>query len=231
MDLTIDSELAGCGLIRLGAFHPAPGDGVPGPAGDRPQTASLILAGNAGPAMWRVFAGQRRREDDPDPLDRWSRRTLTRIAAKLSRDHGLPVRALFPFDGPPYLPFQRWAQKSGAVHPSPFGPMIHNQYGLWHAYRGALVIGAALDLTPAIPAPSPCDDCARKPCLSACPVGAFGAAGYDVPACVGHLASGRGEDCFRLGCLARAACPVGVGYAYGEDQARFHLNMFFARHR
>ena len=192
--------------------------------------ATLILAGNAGPAMWRAFAAQRLDDDEPDPLDCWSRRTLATITEKLSAEFDLTVTALAPFDGPPYLPFQDWAKKSGAVHPSPFGPVVHIQYGLWHAYRGALLIPAALELPPVTPAPSPCRDCADKPCLSGCPVGAFGDAGYDVPACVGHLAGGRGDDCFRKGCLARAACPVGAAYAYGEDQARFHLGKFFANH-
>jgi len=227
----IDILLAHSGLTLLGAFHPDPADGVPGfDLGQRGE-ATLILAGNAGPAMWQFFSAQRRSEDEPDPLDRWSSRTLTKIASELSVNSGHSVTALFPFEGPPYLPFQKWARRSGDVHSSPFGPMVHRRYGLWHAYRGALLIRSALDIPPATATPSACDGCAEKPCMSACPVAAFSTTGYDVPACVGHLDSGRGEDCFRLGCLARAACPVGSDYAYGEDHARFHLDKFLAAHR
>ena len=82
-----------------------------------------------------------------------------------------------------------------------------------------------------LPSRSPCDDCTGKPCLSACPVNSFSGSGYDVPSCVGHLAGGEGDECFRLGCLARRACPIGQDYAYGEDQARFHLGKFFAAYR
>ena len=229
---SIDTLLGTAGLIRLGAFHPGPSDGVPGFDSQRQGDATLILAGNAGPAMWRVFSKQRRQEDDPHPLDGWSHRCLTRIASELSDNLARPVQALFPFGGPPYLPFQRWAHKSGDVAPSPFGPMVHKKYGLWHAYRGALLIHTKLEfpLQPGSRPPSHCADCDDKPCMSACPVNAFGSSGYDVPACIEHLASGNGEECFRLGCLARHACPIGREYAYGEDHARFHLGKFFAAH-
>jgi len=232
MDLkAIDTLLAGCGLTLLGAFHPTHDDGVPGLENSAPETTSLVLVGNAGPAMWRAFNKHRRRESDPDPLDDWSRETIRTRAATLSKEFNLPVTALFPFDGPPYLPFQKWAQRTGNVHRSPLGPVVHHQYGLWHAYRGALLIPAKLALPPLTVMSSPCDTCADKPCLAACPVHAFDGTAYNVPACVEHLASGAGEDCFRLGCLARAACPVGTRYAYDEDQARFHLGKFFAAHR
>lgn len=229
--LTIDTLLAGRGLTLLGAFHPGPDDHVPGLENGSLGTATLVLVGNAGPAMWRAFARQPRRDSDPDPLDHWSRQTLTTVATTLSKKVDLPVLALFPFDGPPYRPFQKWAQRTGNVHRSPLGPMVHHQYGLWHAYRGALLVPARLNLPPVTIIPSPCDACAAKPCLAVCPVQAFDGTAYDVPACVDHLASGAGEDCFKRGCLARAACPVGASYAYGEDQARFHLGKFFAAHR
>ena len=74
---------------------------------------------------------------------------------------------------------------------------------------------------------------AEKPCLGACPVGAFGPredpeapAPYDIPACVGHIASPEGSDCMTGGCLARRACPVARDYVYGPDQARFHMQRF-----
>ena len=88
--------------------------------------------------------------------------------------------ALYPSDGPPYLPFQRWAMKAEPVRSSPLGILIHPDYGLWHGYRGALAFAGALPLPPRDERASPCDDCADRPCLSTCPVAAFGEAGYDV---------------------------------------------------
>ncbi len=225
MDLkTIEHALAEYGLILLATFHVNPDDNIPGLAG---ADGTLVLAGNGGPAMWHCFASQRPEPSVSDPLDTWSRRVFEKVAAQLAGN----VSALFPFHGPPYLPFQAWASKAGNAHPSPFGPMVHDTYGLWHAYRGALLIPSLLDLPVRQPQPSPCDACRHKPCLSACPVDAFGPGTYDIPACVGHLASGHGESCFGKGCLARSACPVGREFAYEEAQARFHLDTFFANHR
>lgn len=205
------------GLVLFGAFHPAPNDAVPGDPG------TLALVGNAGPAMWQAFAR------DPhgatagggDPLDRWIEAGLTAVAGRLG------ATALFPFGGPPFLPFQRWAQRAGPARPSPLGLLIHPDYGLWHAYRGALAFADRLPLPAVDTRPSPCESCADRPCLSTCPVGAFDASqGYDVPACAGHLATPAGADCNALGCRARRACPVGRDFVYAPAQAAFHMAAF-----
>lgn len=226
MDFQRISDAVGeTGLAVLGGFHPEPGDQVPGVPGN---AKTLILAGNAGPAMWAAFGGataaEERRQAE-NPLDDWTRRILEKIAGALG------AVALFPFDGPPYLPFQRWALLAGGVHVSPIGPLIHPEYGLWHAYRGALTFAERLDLPDPPGGPSPCESCEAKPCLDACPVGAFTPtqgekADYDVPACVGHIASPGGKDCLTGGCLARRACPVGRDTVYGPEQAEFHMQRF-----
>ena len=143
----------------------------------------------------------------------------------------LSARALYPFEGPPYHPFQRWALRTGGVHVSPIGPLIDPEFGLWHAYRGALAFDERLEVPDPGGRPSPCESCAEKPCLGACPAGAFtpsgeGMAEYDIPACVAHISSTDGEDCLGGGCLARRACPVGRDAPYGPDQARFHMERF-----
>jgi hypothetical protein len=132
---------------------------------------------------------------------------------------------VFPFQRP-YLPFQRWAMRAAACHPSPLGLLIHPDYGLWHGYRGALLFAAALELPPPDRRASPCDNCADRPCLAACPVGAFDAAAYDIPGCTRHLARAPEPDCMHIGCLARHACPVGRDYRYAPAQARFHMLAF-----
>ncbi|MBO6782268.1 MAG: hypothetical protein JJ899_03205 [Alphaproteobacteria bacterium] len=211
----LDRLLREHGLIARGAFHPAPDDDVPGGPG------TLVLVGNAGPQMWRAFEAARPAyADDPDPLDAWVRDVLAGIAGDVG------ATALFPFGGPPYLPFQRWAQRAGPVHPSPLGVLIHPDYGLWHAYRGALAFAERLDLAAPDDRPSPCATCADKPCLSACPVDAFSPDIYDVPACVGHIETAAGTDCLELGCRARRACPVGRDVLYEPAQAEFHMRAF-----
>ncbi|MHA1568074.1 MAG: hypothetical protein ACTSXZ_01270 [Alphaproteobacteria bacterium] len=211
------ATLAEYGLIPRGAFHPEAKDGVPALADGAPA-ATLVPIGHAGPAMWAAFA--RARRDEPDPLDAWSRRVLGAVAETFG------AAALFPFDGPPYSPFQRWATRAEPVHPSPLGIFIHPDYGLWHGYRGALAFPGRLDREPADTQPAPCVTCADKPCLAACPVGAFTGAEYRVEDCVAHLAAPEGENCMSGGCLARRACPVGLDYAYGPEQTAFHMDAF-----
>ncbi len=213
----VETALGEAGLTLLGAFHPEPGDGVPPLADGRPA-ATLAIAGNVGDTMWRTF--ERDRVDEANPLDAWSRRVLDPIAERLGG------HALFPFGGPPYLPFQRWAQRAGPYAPSPIGPLIHPDYGLWHAFRGALAFAERLALPPPDARPSPCESCADKPCLANCPVGALRPGAYDVPACVEHISAPAGEDCLALSCRARRACPIGRIYTYSPEQSRFHMAAF-----
>ena len=218
----VEAALAEAGLAALGAFHPEPDDTVP-PLSDGRATGSLVLAGNVGGAMWRAF--ERGRVGEPNPLDTWSRGVLDAIAERLGG------HALFPFGGPPYLPFQRWAQRAGPYTPSPIGPLIHPDYGLWHAFRGALAFAHRLALPPPDTRPTPCESCADKPCLSTCPVGALRPGGYDVPACVEHISTPAGEDCLALSCRARRACPIGRIYTYSPEQSRFHMEAFLRAQR
>ncbi len=206
----VASSLSLLGLLPRGGFLPEmdePGfDGV----------GTVILLGNAGAAMWEAFLPHI--DGAPSPLDRWTKRVVDPIAERFG------ARAVYPF-GPDAPPFQRWALRAEAVHPSPLGILIHPDYGLWHAYRAALLFSERLDLPPRSEAPSPCESCVEKPCLSACPVGAFTGSAYDVAACADHLARPE-ADCTSVGCHARNACPVGPEWRYPEAQIRFHTAAF-----
>jgi hypothetical protein len=215
----IASAVAPVGFVTRGGFHPAPADGVP----ENPGT--LVMIGNTGPAMWEAFRAAVPEPAGSDPLDDWTREVLTGVA----RSFG--ATALFPFDGPPYLPFQRWAMRAEAVFPSPIGPLIHPVFGLWHAYRGALLFTEHIPLPAPVPVTSPCDGCAAKPCLSTCPVSALAPGRYNVPACVAFLDGSSGAGCLSLGCAARRACPVGRDYVYDPAQAGFHMAHFRAANR
>ncbi len=226
---TIEAALARAGLIPRGGFHPEPGDGVPGLADGRPAR-TLVMVGNAGPALWRAFAASPEFGTAPDPLNRWSARVIGDLAAAWD------ARALYPFGGPPHLPFVAWAKRAEPVAESPLGILIHPDYGLWHAYRGALAFAEALALPPRAERPRPCDACAERPCLGACPVGAFSAAGtdvagYDVSACADHLKAPAGADCMAEACRARRACPIGRAYLYAPEQAAFHMVHFLEARR
>jgi hypothetical protein len=120
------------------------------------------------------------------------------------------------------------AQRAGPYHPSPIGPLIHERYGLWHAWRGALVFDARLDIEIAPRGASACSGCATRPCLGACPVDAFESGTLDAMRCRTHLDRPAGAECLEGGCLARRACPVGAAHRYGTEQQRFHQAAFLA---
>jgi hypothetical protein len=194
--------------------------------GEFADVASIALVGLAGRRGWAAFSqSPEARDGAADPLDRWSRRVVDALAI------GLGARALYPFDGPPHLPFQRWARRAEPMHVSPLGLLIHPVDGLWRGYRGALAFAERLAAPSFRAAASPCETCLARPCLSACPVGAFTGASYDVAACANHLSGPAGRACMEGGCLARRACPVGAEHAHEPAQAAFHMRAFLAARR
>ena len=197
----------------LGAFAPEKQDRVPVTCG------SFVLIGNAGPAMWRRFAAERARPETT--MDACTATVLDELAQRLGGT------IYYPFAKPP-LPFLSWAQRARAGFVSPLGMNIHPDFGLWHAFRGALALPQPLDLPPPDVRPSPCGGCQDKPCLTTCPVGAFSGQMYDVDACAAHIATPQGADCLERGCKARLACPAGADYRYAPEQANFHMSAFLA---
>lgn len=190
-------------------------------AGDLPEGVTgetVVLIGTVGGDGFAAFEQARR--DEPDPMDRWSKRVVDPIAAQLG------ARAAYPSDKP-YLPFQRWAQRAEDVHASPLGLLIHPVHGLWHAYRAALLFAGAVSGLPVRKGvASPCATCEAKPCLGACPAGAFTGTSYKIEACAAHLRADSDPRCRSLGCRARDACPAGRASRYDDAQIRFHMRAF-----
>src|SRR5690606_4746447 len=119
-------------------------------------------------AQWRHFRRWRQQQPSSlaNPLDTWSREVIGAVA----REAG--ARAVSPNDRP-YLPFQQWAMRAEGLKPSPLGILMHPEYGLWHAYRGALLFDVEIDVPPLREVLHLCDLCVGKPCLKACPVEAY----------------------------------------------------------
>lgn len=216
----LEAAVGASGFILRGGFHPDVRDDLP-LLPDGRKAGTLVLIGSAGPDMWRHF--QSGCSDGPDPLDRWTSQELGRIA------EGFGGQAVFPFQ-PPFLPFQRWLRRADPSHVSPLRILIHHEYGLWHAIRGALLFADTLDLPQAQKEPSPCTSCHTHPCMTSCPVHAFSAHGLDTTRCATHLASAEGVACMSLGCRARRACPVGETYQHQPEQAAFHMRALLALH-
>jgi hypothetical protein len=235
----LDQALAGFGLQQRGHFQVGPDDGLPDPT--PAECSLLVLIGNVGSTFWPHFADSNESQDGlPHPLDRWSQRIGEALATQCGG------KAFYPFGGPPYCSFLRWAAKAEALGSSPLGLRIHPVYGLWHAYRFALQIpltsgpfGQEGQKPPAIES-SPttlsdvCIQCSTKACLSACPVEAFTPAGYDVAACASHLHAmqdnGKASACVAHTCQARSACPIGTSFQYSMVHGHFHMQQFMKAH-
>lgn len=209
----IENRAAAERLVLLGGFHP---DNDPDlPAG----TETLVLLGPDGAGFWpHASAAAEFGDGRPDPLDRWSARVIGAMAAALG------ATALFPFGRKPPAPFVSWALASGDAWISPVGLLVHARAGLWVSFRGALALPDRIAL-PA-PAANPCDSCAGKPCLGACPVAALTGRGYDLDTCHGYLDTRAGNSCLSAGCAVRAACPVSRAFDRDPDQSAFHMKAF-----
>lgn len=219
----LSTQLAENGLILRGGFAFGQDEKVPAGAGD---ARAVLLVGHGGPTIWPHFQAWRasRPANLDDPLDTWSREVIGAVAGRFG------ARAVSPSDRP-YLPFQQWAMRAEGLKPSPLGILMHPEFGLWHAYRGALLFAdahAAHEIA-ALPARGPfhlCDGCDGKPCLHACPVQAYSAAGFAYERCLGHVRSDAGRVCRDSGCLDRMACPYGEAYRYSPSQQAFHMAAF-----
>lgn len=221
----IKNLLESHGLLLLGTMEVSDKDRVPDIDKLRPAR-KLLLVGNGGSSIWPAFRASPEFHDGlADPLDRWSTRVGKTLAAELDG------RAIFPFDGPPYPPFLSWAVRTGCVAPSPVSMFIHTKFGLWHAYRFALAFSELQDDLPVqADFAGPCSSCPDQPCLSACPVKAFSGGKYAVNQCMDYLVTDNATSCRTQGCDARRACPVGKGFTYVPEQARFHMDAFINSH-
>ena len=216
----IEGELTAHGLILRGGFRILPGETVPpGPSGS--PAKSVLLVGQAGDTPWPHFL--RWREQRPsglaNPLDTWSREVIGDVARQFG------ARAVSPSDRP-HLPFQQWAMRAEGLKPSPLGILMHPEFGLWHAYRGALLFDVEIPIQAPREVIHFCDVCDGKPCLKACPVGAYSDSGFAYQACLDHVRGPSGEPCRTTGCLDRNACPYGTAYRYPTDEQAFHMAAF-----
>ena len=68
--------------------------------------------------------------------------------------------------------------RAEGLKPSPLGILMHPEYGLWHAYRGALLFDVEISIQVPHEPIHLCDLCIGKPCLKSCPVDAYSDAGF-----------------------------------------------------
>ena len=209
----LNTRARASGLAVRGAFYPSAQDQTPD------GTKIMIMIGPDEPGFWALFTASPEMADGaPHPLDRWSKR----VAGALADNYD--GQAVFPYDGPPYAPFLRWAERCGSIWAAPVGLLVHDTAGLFISFRAALALPTRLEIAPQ--GRKPCDTCGNEPCATACPVGALAPGqDYDVPACVAHMKSPDGAAC-RNGCLVRRACPISERFGRLPEQSAFHMRAF-----
>ncbi|AZO00230.1 4Fe-4S dicluster domain-containing protein [Mesorhizobium sp. M9A.F.Ca.ET.002.03.1.2] len=216
----IAAALSAYGLMLRGGFNFADGEDTPFGLSSAPAK-SIVLVGQAGAAPWPHFLRWRESQSRviANPLDTWSREVIGAVA----NDFG--ARAVSPSDRP-YLPFQQWAMRAEGLKPSPLGILMHPRYGLWHAYRGALLFEAEIAFEETREAIHLCDACVEKPCLKSCPIEAYSVRGFAYQSCLGYVRGADGSPCRTGGCLDRNACPYGTSYRYPPEVQAFHMAAF-----
>ena len=159
------------------------------------------------------------------PLDTWGREQTKRMIENTA------LVAHFPDDQPAFPMISRALAVFPTLSQSPLGMLVSTRFGLLFGIRAWVEgdresverLAVSLGWRPGSPNHSPCEACADKPCLTHCPVGAFGAQGYDYPKCQVELHRQMSEIdalCWCGGCAARVACPLSTPYT--AKQAAFH---------
>jgi methylmalonic aciduria homocystinuria type C protein len=203
MDRMLEALAARCaqaGFDLLAPFDVAAFNAVAGPQERLPDHgrghALAVVIGN-GRALWPIFRSAA--DGPPDPLDRYTVRTLTAAAEAT----GLPFVALWAHTMRPRpIPIQRVAQAAGLAGLSPSHLSIHPRLGPWLALRAVMVFDAPPPPPPPALSP-PCAGCAQ-PCMPA-------------------LAAALAEPAdWRRWLAVRDACPVGREHRYGSEQIHYH---------
>ena len=104
---TIQTMLNKKSLDIVGSFNPDRSDNVCS------KVRTILLVGPKDPFFWDVFKkSSEYRDYKENPLDRWSKKPLEKIAIKLN------ARSFFPFEAP-FQPFINWAKNCSTMGSSP----------------------------------------------------------------------------------------------------------------
>lgn len=175
----------------------------------------LLLTGHGGRLFWEKL--QEAGMETADPVDTFS----TQLTQQFISDYlGNPPHLLLYPSGDYLVPLTQLGEWAGWSHPSPIGQGISAEFGVWFAYRTAVLVNGNFPTTPRLQTNSPCQSCADKPCVTACPAGAVQADGFQMSPCINFRLRTHSPCADR--CLARMACPVAPEHRYTLPQIQYH---------
>jgi epoxyqueuosine reductase len=182
----------------------------------------LILLGNGGGAFWRAL--KRQTIDSANPVDDFS---LRLVKAFLNNEHPTcQYQVLYPADwlAGMKVPLQKIGTIAGWHHSSLLKIGINAQWGLWFAYRALALTDMQLTTSERVTTQSPCETCASKHCIQACPASAISEQHdhnhYDHQRCINFRL--EEESVCAETCLARLSCPVQAEHRYSDEQIHYH---------
>jgi len=185
-------------------------------ASDISHFKQLIVFGHGGKQMWEKTQ-QSTFAKLADPIDNFSSDIVRHYFASACNDNTYTI--LYP-NGADTIPLQKLGELVGWHHAAPFKVGINAFWGSWFAYRVVVLADTSLEPTPHITAPSPCDSCKEKACISACPASAFNETDASFETCVNYRLS-TSSPC-KTQCLARLACPIASEHRYTTEQINYH---------
>jgi hypothetical protein len=213
-------NLIGATPIRTYDARVAPGFTL---AGLLPNARSAIVIGNGGTAFWDAFRAFCRMHPETerrsDPLDAFTETVVEEAVRPVLGT--IPARVVYPFRFPAEpVSFVHLAECAGLGRRSLLGLLVHPTFGPWIALRAAVLV----PITVSAPRPAdgfdPCPGCVERACMPACPAGAVGDAGWDIPRCAAHRL--RDEDDCAPRCHARFDCVIGREHRHGADELAYH---------
>jgi methylmalonic aciduria homocystinuria type C protein len=181
---------------------------------DLGSEAHLALVIGNTRALWPVFlaaiAGDAELAASQDPLDTYTERCITGLAARL----GCAASVRFAHElGERRVAIQELAHIAGLAYLSETHQSVHPSYGPWHALRAAISVAVPGPAEPPSELAHPCGSCAGR-CATAFE---RALATVDVPPTEANMRQNWG-----LWLACRDSCPIGREHRYSDGQLRYH---------
>lgn len=189
------------------------------------QYKQLILIGHGGQRFCQALkesGAELVREEGKHPVDDFSVATVQRYLHNDWPDREYEI--VYP--GAYTVSLQELGKLAGWHHGSPFMVGVNQHFGSWFAYRCLVLANTELPVTPAYCDASPCDSCASKICISACPAKALEGGEFNLMKCINYRR--QPESKCRTTCIARVSCPVGTEHRYPREQIAYHYGRSIA---
>lgn len=183
---------------------------------DLSRFKQLIMFGHGGTRMWESvqqseFAG------DDHPIDSFSVNIVKQYFADTCS--GSSFEILYPHSSR-MVPLQKLGVLAGWHNASPFRIGINAEWGSWFAYRAVVLADTEFKATLKMDAPSPCDSCEEKPCITACPADALSGNDGALKPCIDYRLT-KDSKC-KDRCFSRLACPIAAEHRYSIEQINYH---------